>query len=61
MALEQITEQNNPLQDSLAANLGIQGFKNLPLHEDLKLFEELKFPMTPFGNALALAFVLKTT
>ncbi len=36
--------RNTPNQDLLAENLGLLGFKTLPLHDDVRVFENIKFP-----------------
>ncbi len=41
----------------LALNLGLPGFETLPLHADLLVFRNFKFPKSPAGKAAALDFV----
>ncbi len=51
---------NNPFfLEDLASRLGIDRLKQLPVHSDLKIFENFEFPKTPMGKAEAVALVYK--
>ena len=51
-------DENAPYQRSLGLNLNISGFSKLPLHGDLKLFENVSFPKTSEGKMDALLFLM---
>ncbi len=53
---KEFVERNGPNQHVLAENLGLPGFKTLPLHGDLRVFENVKFPKDPTGKVASLVF-----
>ncbi len=54
-------KENQLYQELLAHNFGMEGFKKLPLHSDLKVFENFQFPHSFEGKADALVLVYKIT
>ncbi len=48
-----------PYQANFGFDFNLKGFRNLPFHSDLKVFENFKFPNTPEGKAHALLLVFK--
>ncbi len=54
---KEFVERNSPNQQVLAENLELNGFKTLPLHGDLRVFENVKFPKDSTGKVTSLVFV----